>query len=54
MSNKVPSLKSDKRYKDAPRYKLIVEYEREFTKTYEKHIDEILSQIGKQLSKFAK
>ena len=48
---KIPSLKSNKKYKDAPRYKLIVDYESQFRRNFTKSIDKSLTEIGKALKK---
>lgn len=49
----IPTLKTDKRYKDAPRYKLIYDYENEFKKAHKDNVNKMLELIGKKLSEFA-
>jgi len=51
---KIPSLKSNKKYKDAPRYKLIYDYEGDFKKAFKNSVDKSLSLIGKNLAKESK
>lgn len=45
---------TDKRYKDVPRYPLIVEYEKEFNSQYLTTLQEMVFDIGKTLVKFTK
>lgn len=48
------SLKSDKRYKDAPRYKAIYAYEDAFKDSYKKHMDMMITEVTKQMSESIK
>ena len=54
VKSKIPSLKSDGRYKDAPRYPMIYEYEGEFKRDYNKLITNMVKDIGKKLLTFEK
>lgn len=45
---------TDKKYRDVPRYPLIVEYEKEFTSQYLNILHEMVFDIGKTLVKFTK
>lgn len=50
----IDKIKTDKRYKDVPRYPLIVEYEKEFNSQYSTTLQEMVFGIGKTLVKFTK
>ena len=49
---KIPTLKSSKKYKDAPRYPLIYDYEGKFRKNYRKMIGDMSLEIAKKLKGF--
>lgn len=48
------SLKSDARYKDAPRYGAIIEYEGELKKDYTKFLIQMNVEMAKRMTEFIK
>jgi hypothetical protein len=50
----IPKLKGKSKYKDAPRYPMIYEYEGEFKKNYSHSIKVMSAEIAKSMVKFVK
>ena len=46
---KIPKLKGNKKYKDAPRYKLIYDYEGNFKQAHKETLDKMLKELGGKL-----
>lgn len=53
-SNKIPRLESKPKYKDAPRYNVIYEYEGKWKESYNKHLENLTKKLTKQMYKFIK
>ena len=53
-SKKIPQLKSNPKYKDAPRYPLIYKYEGEFKSNYEKSTKVMVTQLASKMMEFVK
>jgi hypothetical protein len=51
---KIPQLKSNPKYKDAPRFPLIYDYEDEFKSNYEKGVKVMVTQLASKMMKFVK
>lgn len=49
--NNIPRLKTDKKYKDAPRFSLIYEYEGAFKKSYEKSLQDAVKAFSARYKK---
>lgn len=49
--NKIPRLKTDKRYKDAPRFPLIYRYEGNFKSAYEKFLKDSVRAFSSKYKK---
>lgn len=50
---KAKSLKSDKRYKDAPRYPVIIQYESELKKNFDNNLNEMNIELVKKMKDLA-
>jgi hypothetical protein len=48
---KIPRLKGDKRYTDAPRFKIIYEYEGAFKAMYEKYLEDAIRAFSAKYKK---
>ena len=48
----IPRLKSNKKYKDAPRYPLIYDYEGAMKRNYGKTLGQMAAQLSKKMAKF--
>jgi hypothetical protein len=51
-TNQIPRLKTKPKYMDAPRYKMIYQYENEFKKEFDKMTLNMIKQIGSKLKNF--
>lgn len=52
-TNQIPRLKTKPKYMDAPRYKLIYQYENEIKKEFDKMTINMIKQIGIKLKSFS-
>lgn len=50
MITKPRDLKGDKRYKDAPRFPVIYQYEDKFKDSYTKHLNMMVTELTKQMA----
>lgn len=51
---KIPSLKSNPKYKDAPRFKIIYDYEGEIKKEYKDILGKMSLELVKKMKSFVK
>jgi hypothetical protein len=50
----IPKMKGNKKYKDAPRYGLIYDYENNVKENWKKTTDDILKDLKKKMNEFVK
>jgi hypothetical protein len=53
-SKKIPQLKSSSKYKDAPRFPMIYDYEGEMKENYSKQVKVMTTELASEMIKFTK